>query len=78
MEHLAVTNGLDPLDFRMNNLVSGGDQTNENIVIGPVPIADMVQTLKERCNYNRRVQDIQTFNQVRIILCNNVFFSRVT
>ena len=65
LEHLAMTLGLDPLELRMANLVSDGDATNENVVIGPVPILDMVQTLKARCDYDQRVLDIQTFNQVR-------------
>jgi hypothetical protein len=54
MEHLAVTNGVDPIQFRLDNL-----QPQH-------PLPDLVQQLKEEAGYDDRVAEIAAFNSVRV------------
>ena len=50
MEHLAVTSGLDPVDFRAANIQSQH------------PLPEMIIKLKEDASYNDRLVEIATFN----------------
>ena len=50
MEHLAVTSGLDPVDFRTANIQSQH------------PLPDMIAKLKQDAGYDDRLAEIATFN----------------
>ena len=50
MEHLAVTSGLDPVDFRTTNIQSQH------------PLPDMIAALKQKAGYDDRLVEIATYN----------------
>ena len=56
MEHAAGVAGMDPLEFKLNNLMELGDSAEEN------PIAQMVADLKISSDYTTRVTAAQEFN----------------
>ena len=59
MEHLAHKLEMDPLEFRMINMI-GGDKDH--------PIRDIVEKLRKSSNYDVRMAQIKDFNKVSIIL----------
>ena len=71
MERIAFEMNLDPVDFRMRNLLKKGDRlikaygnlAEEN------PIPKMVHQLKKSANYEERKKNVEAFNQVRKRLC---------
>lgn len=66
MESVAVALGLDPLEFRLNNLLAPGDLTLQGPPFeGPMAIPELVEALKASCDYDARMSEIATFNQVR-------------
>lgn len=64
MEHIATAAGLDPLQFRMDNFLSPGDElvSSGGSFEGPNPLVDMINELKTNCDYEARVQAVQAFN----------------
>ena len=62
LDHLATANGFDPLNFRMSNLLEDGDTLEQSVVHGTVPLQEMVNTLKTKCDYDARQVDIANFN----------------
>ena len=56
VEHLAWKTGMDPLDFRMINMVGGGD--------GKVhPMREIIDKLKKSSNFDKRKTEIINFNK---------------
>jgi xanthine dehydrogenase molybdopterin-binding subunit B len=65
LEHLATQEGLDPLQFRINNLLTTGDSlVTGGTFQGTNPLPDMIAQLKISCDYDNRVAQVETFNQV--------------
>lgn len=64
MDHLASSLGMDPLEFRLKNLFG----TSSDI---PNPLPEIIPALKLSSDYDRRLKDVQDFNQVRKFLCEN-------
>lgn len=66
MEHAANTLGVDPLEFRLKNLLKDGDFvfSGPDPFKGPNRIPDIIEKLKTACSYDQRVQEVNNFNQV--------------
>ena len=65
MEHLAFTIGMDPLDFRLNNLLDDGDNLLSGKPFeGPNLVPEIVQDLKTAADYDNRKIAVATFNSV--------------
>ena len=56
MEHLAHQLGMDPLEFRMINMVGEGKKSH--------PLQDIIKKLRDSSDYDKRKTDIETFNKV--------------
>ena len=68
MEHIAVAAGLDPLQFRLDNLLVDGDALffNENAAFaGANPLVDMIAQLRTSSDYDARKIEVANFNTVR-------------
>ncbi|XP_059083877.1 uncharacterized protein LOC131881124 isoform X2 [Tigriopus californicus] len=66
MDHVATSLGVDPMEFRMNNLLKPGDHilSDETATFqGPNRIPDMVSKLKQECDFETRRSQILAFNQ---------------
>ena len=65
MDHVASALKVDPLDFRMNNLIKKGDPC-----LSDVPqqfenqLPELVGILKDKCDYEQRKSDVAAFNSV--------------
>ena len=57
MEHLAHEIGLDPLEFRLKNMVLKSPNPIETNIL-----PDVIEHLKISANYTERMQQIQSFN----------------
>ena len=65
MDHIATSLGVDPLEFRMNNLLKKGDPClDDGPLQGVNKIPDIVAQLKEKSNYVARKAAVAAFNQV--------------
>ena len=65
MEHIATSLGADPLEFRMNNLLTEGDPClDDGPLQGVNKIPQIVTELKEKSNFEARKRQVETFNQV--------------
>ena len=67
MERLAFELNMDPVEFRMLNLIKKGDRLVKSY--GPTlakenPLPKMIQELKDSSNYLQRRTDIAAFNKV--------------
>ena len=67
MERLAFELNMDPVEFRMLNLLKKGDRLVKSY--GPTlakenPLPKMIQELKDSSNYLQRRTDIEAFNKV--------------
>ena len=56
MEHLAHQLGMDPLEFRMINMVGEGKKNH--------PLQEIIKKLRDSSEYDKRKTDIDTFNEV--------------
>ncbi|TRY76734.1 hypothetical protein TCAL_11871 [Tigriopus californicus] len=64
MESVAVALGLDPLEFRLGNLLSPGDPTLQGAPFeGPMALPEIIAALKASCDYDARMAEVSTFNQ---------------
>eukprot|EP00095_Tigriopus_kingsejongensis_P005797 maker-scaffold88_size394946-snap-gene-2.26 protein:Tk05797 transcript:maker-scaffold88_size394946-snap-gene-2.26-mRNA-1 annotation:"hypothetical protein DAPPUDRAFT_313254" len=65
MDHIADNMGIDPLEFRLNNLLTPGDVvlSGEEPFEGPNQIPNMVEKLKTSCDYDARLVEIQAYNE---------------
>ena len=71
MEQLALELGYeDPLEFRINNLLSEGDTTVDmgegQTYQGTNPLIAMIQQLKTDCNYDGRRSEVAAFNSANM------------
>jgi len=57
MEHLATALGMDPLEFRVRNMIG----TSPDI---PNPLPEIIPQLRVSSEYDQRKIDVETFNQV--------------
>ena len=69
MERLAFELNMDPVEFRMLNLLKKGDRLVKSY--GPTlakesPLPKMIQKLKDSSNYLQRRTEIAAFNKVEI------------
>ena len=66
MERLAFEMNLDPVDFRMRNLLKKGDRLIKayGTLAEENPIPKMVHQLKQSADYLERKQRVDTFNKV--------------
>lgn len=63
MEHLAHDLGMDPLEFRMKNMVTESDPIPPALKANEQnPLPEIVNKLKETSFYDQRAADIKTFN----------------
>jgi xanthine dehydrogenase/oxidase len=64
MEHIASNIGMDPLEFRLHNMVTEGDLlfTKPFKMVEANPLPTIISDLKRTSNYDERMQQIQTFN----------------
>lgn len=62
IEHAAENLGVDPLQLRLDNMVQEGESPD---VIGPNPLLSMIDQLKTSADYDNRVANVETFNQVK-------------
>ena len=64
MEHLAFEIGMDPLEFRMKNMISEGERlfTKPFKLLEPNPLPDIIGILKSTANYDQRLQQVADFN----------------
>ena len=60
MEHLAHQLGMDPLEFRMINMVGEGKKSH--------PLQEIIKNLRDSSEYDKRKTDIDTFNKVLLCL----------
>ncbi len=72
MDHLATSLGMDPLEFRLKNLVGNSPDI-------PNPLPEIIPTLRQSSNYDARSKEIQEFNQVDIkfFLINLLYIKKV-
>ena len=65
LEHLAFSSGQDPLEFRLNNLLTSGDvlMTGDPFV-GPNLIPQIVEDLKVSSDFEARKIQVKEFNLV--------------
>ena len=66
MERISFEMNLDPLDFRMKNLLKKGDRLIKayGTLAEENPIPKMVHSLKQSANYLERKKKVDEFNQV--------------
>ena len=71
MERIAFEMNLDPVDFRMRNLLKKGDRLIKayGMLAEENPIPKMVHQLKKSANYEERKKNVDAFNQVGKRLC---------
>ena len=68
MDHIATVQGLDKLEFRMNNFIADGDDvTYGGVFTGVNPLPEMINQLKLSSDYDARQQEIATFNAVSML-----------
>ena len=60
MEHLAHKLDMDPLEFRMINMVGEGKKSH--------PLQEIIKNLRQSSDYDKRKTDINTFNKVLFLL----------
>ncbi len=67
IEHAAIALGLDPLEFRMNNLLKKGDSLIMGVPFDEEvnPIIDVIEQVKIKGKYDDRKIVVQQFNRVR-------------
>ncbi|ASP37358.1 xanthine dehydrogenase molybdopterin binding subunit [Bacterioplanes sanyensis] len=63
LDDVARAVGRDPLDVRLTNLYQHGDRTHYDQEIEDFPMAELMTTLANQCDYYERRQQISTFNQ---------------
>ena len=66
MERISFELNLDPVDFRMKNLLKKGDRLIKGYgtLAEENPIPKMVHGLKQSANYLERKKKVDAFNQV--------------
>ncbi len=64
MEHLASEIGMDPLEFRMKNLITQGERlfTKPYSLLEANPLLDIIDSLKRTAEYDTRMAAVETFN----------------
>ena len=69
MEHLAMEQGADPLQFRIDHLLQEGDMTMDNQGVpysGVNPLIAMIDQLKTDSDYVNRLAEVAAFNESNI------------
>lgn len=67
MDHIATSLGMDPLEFRMSNLLKPGDfiLSDETATFeGPNRIPELISKLKQECDFEARQSEVLAFNKV--------------
>ena len=57
MDHLATALGMDPLEFRVKNLIETSPE-----IVNPLP--EIIPQLRASSEYDQRKKEIEQFNQV--------------
>ena len=59
MDHLATSLGLDPLEFRLKNLIGSSDE-----IFNPLP--EIIPQLRASSEYDKRSLEVEEYNKVRL------------